>query len=125
MSTLDAMINFSGLFVGPLIKAWSFRRVAILGGLLSSAALVATSRATTMLHIITTYGIIGGLGFGLATASTFVALNSYFRQKRGQAVGLAMAGTATGFMAMPQAIRYIISANYIYKTRVVSILYFK
>lgn len=45
-----------------------------------------------------------GLGFGLATASTFVALNSYFSVKRGQAVGLAMAGTALGFMAMPQAI---------------------
>lgn len=45
-----------------------------------------------------------GLGFGLATASTLVALNSYFNIRRGQAVGLAMTGTALGFMAMPQAI---------------------
>lgn len=104
MSTLDAMINFSGLFVGPLIKKFSFRTVGILGALLSGLALTLTSTANSMTHIIITYSIIGGLGFGLATASTFVALNSYFSVKRGQAVGLAMAGTALGFMAMPQAI---------------------
>lgn len=51
-----------------------------------------------------------GLGFGLATASTFVALNSYFVRRRGQAVGLAMAGTALGFMAMPQVISRLIVA---------------
>lgn len=52
----------------------------------------------------TSYAYFLGLGFGLATASTFVALNAYFRKRRGQAVGLAMAGTAFGFMAMPQLI---------------------
>lgn len=104
MSTLDAMINFSGLFVGPLIKRFSYRKVGLLGALLSGLALALTSSANSMTHIIITYSIIGGLGFGLATASTFVALNSYFSVKRGQAVGLAMAGTALGFMAMPQAV---------------------
>lgn len=49
-----------------------------------------------------------GLGFGLATASTFVALNSYFERRRGQAVGLAMAGTALGFMAMPQVVSLLL-----------------
>lgn len=53
-----------------------------------------------------------GLGFGLSISATFVALNSYFEQKRGQAVGLAMAGTALGFMAMPQVIRLVL--NYFY-----------
>ncbi|RZF33921.1 hypothetical protein LSTR_LSTR012263 [Laodelphax striatellus] len=104
MSTLDAIINFSGLFVGPLIKKYSFRKVGLFGVVLSSIALISTSTANSMTHIILTYSILGGLGFGLATASTFVALNAYFDKKRGQAVGLAMAGTAFGFMAMPQLI---------------------
>ena len=30
---------------------------------------------------------------GLATSAAFVALNHYFSRKRGQAVGLSMAGT--------------------------------
>ncbi|XP_039279597.1 uncharacterized protein LOC111044715 isoform X2 [Nilaparvata lugens] len=104
MSTLDAIINFSGLFVGPLIKKYSFRKVGLFGVVLSSIALISTSTATSMTHIILTYSILGGLGFGLATAATFVALNAYFDKRRGQAVGLAMAGTAFGFMAMPQLI---------------------
>lgn len=104
MSTLDALINFSGLFVGPLVKKFSFRKVGILGALLSCSALILTSYAESMTHIILTYSVLGGLGFGLASASTFVALNAYFSKRRGQAVGLAMAGTALGFMAMPQLI---------------------
>uniref|UniRef100_A0A1B6C167 Major facilitator superfamily (MFS) profile domain-containing protein n=1 Tax=Clastoptera arizonana TaxID=38151 RepID=A0A1B6C167_9HEMI len=107
MSTLDAMINFSGLFVGPLIKKFSFRKVGLLGAFLSSIAMFLTSGANSMLYIICTYSVIGGLGFGLATASTLVALNSYFNFRRGQAVGLAMTGTALGFMAMPQVIRLL------------------
>lgn len=34
-----------------------------------------------------------GIGVGLATSAAFVALNHYFSKKRGQAVGLSMAGT--------------------------------
>lgn len=45
------------------------------------------------------------MGFGFANASTFVGLNSYFDKKKAQAVGLAMAGTAAGFMVMPQIVR--------------------
>ncbi|XP_054265591.1 monocarboxylate transporter 12-B-like isoform X1 [Macrosteles quadrilineatus] len=104
MSTLDAVINFSGFFVGPLIKKYSYRKVGFLGAILSATALTATATASSMTHILLTYSLMGGLGFGLATAATFVALNSYFVKRRGQAVGLAMAGTALGFMAMPQVI---------------------
>ncbi|XP_046673222.1 monocarboxylate transporter 12 isoform X3 [Homalodisca vitripennis] len=104
MSALDAVINFSGFLVGPLIKKYSFRKVAFMGAALSATALMATAPARSMTHIFITYSLMGGLGFGLATSSTFVALNSYFSKKRGQAVGLAMTGTALGFMAMPQII---------------------
>lgn len=42
-----------------------------------------------------------GLGTGLATACSFVALNTFFDKKRGQAVGFSMAGTALGMMLVP------------------------
>lgn len=41
---------------------------------------------------------------GLATSAAFVALNHYFSKKRGQAVGLSMAGTALGMLILPQLI---------------------
>lgn len=42
-----------------------------------------------------------GLGTGLAMACSFVALNTFFDKKRGQAVGFAMAGTALAMMVVP------------------------
>jgi MFS family permease len=49
-----------------------------------------------------------GMGVGLATSAAFVALNHYFAKKRGQAVGLSMAGTALGMLFMPQLVRILL-----------------
>lgn len=52
--------------------------------------------------------IFTGLGMGLIMPSTFVAVNAYFRVRKGQAVGLAMAGTSAGQMLMPQVVRFLL-----------------
>lgn len=41
-------------------------------------------------------------------SAAFVALNHYFAKKRGQAVGLSMAGTALGMLIMPQLVRLLL-----------------
>lgn len=110
ISTLDVCMNFSGLFVGPLLKEFSYRKVAIAGSLLCGLGLACTSPAASMAHIISTYGVINGIGVGLATSAAFVALNHYFKYKRGQAVGLSMAGTALGMLIMPQLVRVLLEA---------------
>ncbi|XP_059618434.1 uncharacterized protein LOC132262943 isoform X2 [Phlebotomus argentipes] len=48
------------------------------------------------------------IGVGLATSAAFVALNHYFKKRRGQAVGLSMAGTALGMLIMPQLVRILL-----------------
>jgi hypothetical protein len=60
MSTLDALINFSGLFVGPLIRAFSYRKVSIVGSALCALGLILTYPANSMAHILATYSIING-----------------------------------------------------------------
>nr|XP_012228858.1 PREDICTED: uncharacterized protein LOC105675931 [Linepithema humile] len=108
MSILDASVNFSGFLVGPLLKKYSYRQVAFFGSLLSCSGLILTSRANSMLYIICTYSILGGIGTGLAMACSFVALNTFFDKKRGQAVGFSMAGTALGMMLMPQLVHMLL-----------------
>lgn len=54
--------------------------------------------------------ITSGIGVGLATSAAFVALNHYFKEKRGQAVGLSMAGTAIGMLILPQLVRLLLEA---------------
>lgn len=110
ISTLDVCMNFSGLFVGPLLKEFSYRKVAIAGSILCALGLACTSPASSMAHIISTYGVLNGIGVGLATSAAFVALNHYFKYKRGQAVGLSMAGTAMGMLIMPQLVRILLEA---------------
>lgn len=46
----------------------------------------------------------------MATSAAFVALNHYFKNKRGQAVGLSMAGTALGMLILPQLVRVLLEA---------------
>jgi MFS transporter, MCT family, solute carrier family 16 (monocarboxylic acid transporters), member 14 len=41
-------------------------------------------------------------------SAAFVALNHFFTRKRGQAVGLSMAGTAMGMLVLPQLVRFLL-----------------
>jgi MFS transporter, MCT family, solute carrier family 16 (monocarboxylic acid transporters), member 14 len=60
ISTLDVSMNLSGLFVGPLLKEFSYRKVALLGSFLCGLGLALTSPATSMAHILVTYSVING-----------------------------------------------------------------
>lgn len=60
ISCLDVMMNFSGLFVGPLLREFSYRKVAIAGALLCALGLALTSPAKSMAHILATYSVING-----------------------------------------------------------------
>lgn len=60
ISALDICMNLSGLFVGPLLKEFSYRKVAIVGSLLCAIGLAMTSTAESMAHILTTYSVING-----------------------------------------------------------------
>jgi len=50
----------SGLFVGPLIRKYSYRKVALVGSVLSALGLMTTFPAESMTHILSTYSIMGG-----------------------------------------------------------------
>ncbi|CAK1551940.1 unnamed protein product [Leptosia nina] len=107
-STLDSVVNFSGFFVGPVIKTFSYRKVCFVGSTICALGLLFTAPANSMAHILATYSIMGGFGVGLASSSSFVSLNHYFSKKRGQAVGLSMAGTGFGLMVMPQLVKLLL-----------------
>ncbi|CAK1578564.1 unnamed protein product [Parnassius mnemosyne] len=107
-STLDSVVNFSGFFVGPVIKTFSYRKVCFVGSTICALGLLFTAPANSMGHILATYSILGGFGVGLASSSSFVSLNYYFSKKRGQAVGLSMAGTGFGLMVMPQLVKLLL-----------------
>ncbi|KAH0557790.1 monocarboxylate transporter 12 [Cotesia glomerata] len=107
-SVFDACSNFSGILVGPLLNKFSYRKVAVFGSLLCCTGLTLTAFAKSATHIILTYSILNGIGNGLALASAFIALNTYFDKKRGQAVSYSSAGTAIAMMIVPQASHFLL-----------------
>uniref|UniRef100_A0AAR5P004 Major facilitator superfamily (MFS) profile domain-containing protein n=1 Tax=Dendroctonus ponderosae TaxID=77166 RepID=A0AAR5P004_DENPD len=94
--------NFSGLLVGPMMKRdISVRTITILGVLSVKLGMILSSFASTIWHIVISYGFFTGLGLGLVASSTFLAISEFFTQRKSTAVGLSMAGTSTGQMIMP------------------------
>lgn len=59
-STLDSVVNFSGFFVGPVIKTFSYRKVCFVGSMICALGLLFTAPANSMEHILATYSILGG-----------------------------------------------------------------
>ncbi|XP_059609274.1 monocarboxylate transporter 12 isoform X2 [Phlebotomus argentipes] len=108
MNVNSIILNSSGFIIGPAIKTFSPRRVAIFGSLLTGVGLILSSQSRTLWQILISYGGIVGFGLGLLNPSTFMAVNSYFSRKRGQAVGLALAGTGIGQMLMPQIVHFLL-----------------
>ncbi|KAJ9582379.1 hypothetical protein L9F63_003272, partial [Diploptera punctata] len=105
MNLMSAVTNFSGFVIGPMIKQFSYRKAAYVGGILVATGVMLTSTARYMWQMIITYSCLAGLGLGLLNPATFVAVNSYFNYHRGRAVGLGLAGTGLGQMAMPLIVR--------------------
>lgn len=50
----------TGLFVGPLMKTMSYRKVALIGSALTAIAYIGTVTANSLAHLIITFSIIGG-----------------------------------------------------------------
>uniref|UniRef100_A0A182WIK5 LEM domain-containing protein n=1 Tax=Anopheles minimus TaxID=112268 RepID=A0A182WIK5_9DIPT len=109
MNVCNISLNFSGLITGPIIKQFKPRKAAILGSLLTGSALTFCSYSTKLWQIVLSYSVSFGFGLGLIQSSTFVALNSFFRHRKGRAVGFALAGTGVGQILMPLLVQYLLS----------------
>uniref|UniRef100_A0A2M4BFX4 Putative monocarboxylate transporter n=1 Tax=Anopheles marajoara TaxID=58244 RepID=A0A2M4BFX4_9DIPT len=97
-----------GLFNGPLLRKYGFRKLAVAGGLLFSAGLMLTSSATYFAHFIITYSIIASLGMGFCNSSFSLALNTYFKVRRNKAAGIAMTITGLGPIMLPQFVSLLL-----------------
>uniref|UniRef100_A0AAG5DAK9 Major facilitator superfamily (MFS) profile domain-containing protein n=1 Tax=Anopheles atroparvus TaxID=41427 RepID=A0AAG5DAK9_ANOAO len=114
LNVCNISLNFSGVITGPIIKKCKPRKAAILGSILTGTALTICSYSTSLWQIVLSYSVTFGFGLGLIQSSTFVALNSYFRYRKGSAVGFALAGTGVGQILMPLLVQFLLS-NYNFK----------
>jgi MFS transporter, OFA family, oxalate/formate antiporter len=77
---------------GKYITKYGPRKVAIVGGILCGLGWLLASLATNIFVLFVTYGLIGGLGVGIAYGCPVNVATKWFPDKRGLAVGLALFG---------------------------------
>jgi MFS family permease len=108
MNLTNLFLNFTGLFVGALIKAFSPRTIAVCASLSISLGLIITSFTSTIYEIIFSYCFLVGTGLGCITNSYMVVVTSYFTTKKARAVSFSMAGSGFGKMLMPQTVTLLV-----------------
>lgn len=77
---------------GPYIQKMGPKKVCMIGGALCGLGWIAASFAQSPYWLIPLYGIIGGIGVGIAYGCPIAVSAAWFPDKRGLAVGLTVLG---------------------------------
>jgi MFS family permease len=112
VATVQSAVLLLGGFAGPLV-GWAFdrlgpRRLFQYGAILTAAAFVVASRATSLPLLVVTYGVIGGLGLAtLGSQANMIVAALWYPHARGRAIAVADLGTGFGafcFIPLGQAL---------------------
>jgi len=77
---------------GPYMEKYGPRKITMIGGTLTGSGWFLASIATSPIILAVVYGIVGGVGVGLAYGCPIAVSTRWFPDKRGLAVGLTVLG---------------------------------
>lgn len=84
------------------------RKVILLGGLMFGGGMLASGFATSIPFLILTYGLIGGLGLGMAYGCTISSCVKFFPDKRGLIGGITTATYGLSSVILPPVVTVIV-----------------
>ncbi|CAG0883434.1 unnamed protein product [Darwinula stevensoni] len=103
-SWVGSILSGFYLSVGPVASAltnrFGCRNVCIAGTVVAGTALGLSTMVTSINVLMVTYGILGGLGFGLIYLPCIVAVSNWFDTRRALATGIAVCGSGVGTFAL-------------------------
>lgn len=110
---IGSLISASGFFIGTasgiLVNRFGCRSVVIASGILASSGLILSSFARSITHLIISYGVVAGCGFGACYVPCSVLVSQYFNKHRNMALGIAASGGGLGSFLFPIVLRWLIS----------------
>ncbi|XP_049844400.1 monocarboxylate transporter 3 isoform X2 [Schistocerca gregaria] len=98
-SLLSGMYLSAGPVVSALTNKYGCRAVCIAGSIIGCAAFVLSIFSPNVNVLMLTYGVMGGIGFGLIYLPAVVCVGYYFETKRSLATGIAVCGSGFGTFA--------------------------
>ena len=96
---------------GPYIQKMGPKKVGIIGGALVGVGWFAASYAQSPFMLIPLYGIIGGLGVGIAYGCPIAVSAAWFPDKRGLAVGLTVLGFGFSSALITQINKFLLAGG--------------
>jgi MFS family permease len=109
MSIVTAIIS---PFLGNLIDRVPLKRLMLLGMLSATAALVALSFTTSIYQVLIVYGLlVAPVNVLMGLIVVTVLLSRWFVDRRGRAIGMAMAGMSVVSICLPPLIQWLLD-NY-------------
>ena len=94
---LSVGVNVMSPILGYLVDRYSPRHIVALGAVALGAGLMLISQAGTLFSIFVVYATLvplGALALGMMPSSALIA--RWFRRRRGQALGISLAGSSVG-----------------------------
>jgi MFS family permease len=89
-------MNHLGPIVSALANKFGCRTVTIAGSFVASTAFTLSTIAPSYTTFLISYGVLGGLGFGMIYLPAVVFVGYYFEKKRSLATGIAVCGSGFG-----------------------------
>jgi MFS transporter, OFA family, oxalate/formate antiporter len=96
---------------GPYIQKMGPKKVCMVGGALCGLGWIAASFAQSPAMLIPLYGIIGGLGVGIAYGCPIATSAQWFPDKRGLAVGTTVLGFGLSSAVISYSTKYMLGTN--------------
>lgn len=97
-------------FAGKYIEQYGPRTVTIVGGILTGLGWLLASFATSVPMLYVLYGVIGGIGVGIAYGVPVAVAARWFPDRRGFAVGLTLLGFGFSAFFTANIAGYLIEA---------------
>ncbi|KAL3886291.1 hypothetical protein ACJMK2_026298 [Sinanodonta woodiana] len=85
-----------GPIVSGLTNTFGCRVVTIAGSTIATVAFVLAGFSPNITILMLTYGVMGGIGFGMIYLPSIVSVGYYFDRKRAMATGMVVCGTGVG-----------------------------
>jgi MFS family permease len=102
------LIFFIGTFTGRLTDAGYFKQVIFVGTILQVLSIFMASLSTQYWQVFLAQGVGAGLGNGCLFCPAISLVSTYFSKKRGLAIGIMTAGSATGGLVFPIMIQQLL-----------------
>ncbi|XP_049860726.1 monocarboxylate transporter 9-like [Schistocerca gregaria] len=109
VSVWTCVSSFIGLLCNTLFRRFSFRQIAMMGGLLYGLGNGCIALGTSLVHFLLC-SVIMGAGSGLIAPAIFTSINSYFDRKRTFVMGFVQFAIGVGGVGVPVMTQKLVAA---------------